>query len=75
MIYIIENNLNSLFSAIFTYYVDKDFNVKVYTEYNQISYLEDIKYIKDNKDGEERVKKALKNVLKGKFYDMWVTSK
>ena len=45
MIYIIKNDLDSLFSAIFTYYVDRDNFVKVYTEYNQISYLEEIKYI------------------------------
>ena len=73
MIYIIKNDLSSLFSAIFTYYVDKDKFVKVYTEYNQISYLEEIKYIENNQEGISRVERALRNILKGKFYDIkWV---
>ncbi len=70
MIYIIENNLNSLYSAIFTAYKEKQENVSVYTCYEQISMLEEIINVKTDTVKAQRVETLLKNILKNNYLDV-----
>ncbi len=70
MIYIIENNLNSLYSAIFIAYKEKHENVLVYTSYEQISMLEEIKKIKTETAKAQRVENFLKGILKSNYHEI-----
>ncbi len=63
MLYIIENSLENLLTAVFESYKNKDKNVSVYCENCQTSYLEDLKIIKNDKEKALRVEKALRKIL------------
>lgn len=63
MIYIIENSLENLFTAVFESYKNKDKRVSVYCENCQTSCLEETKIIKTDGEKAKRVEKSLKKIL------------
>lgn len=70
MIYIIDNDLNSLYSAIFLAYSEKQFNVKVYSKNAQLTLFDEVKKVKTNTEKAKRVETLLKKILKGNYSDI-----
>ncbi|MBO5889580.1 MAG: TIGR03915 family putative DNA repair protein [Clostridia bacterium] len=70
MIYIIDNDLNSLYSAIFLAYSEKQFNVKVYSKNAQLTLFDEVKKVKTDTEKAKRVETLLKKILKGNYSDI-----
>ena len=63
MIYIIENSLENLLTAVFESYKNKDKQVSIFTNTCQTSCLEETKIIKTDGEKANRVEKALRKIL------------
>ncbi len=70
MIYIIDNDYYSLLTAVFLAYENKEFNIKVFNEYSQLSFIEKIKYIKTDSAKAVRVETAVKKILKSRYSEV-----
>lgn len=70
MIYIINNYLNSLYSAIFLAYSEKQFNVKICSKNAQLTLFDEVKNVKTDTENAKRVETLLKKILKGNYSDI-----
>ena len=70
MIYIINNDLKSLYSAIFLAYEKKHTNIKIYNKDAQLSIFDEVIDVKINDLKAKRVETLLKKILKGNFNEI-----